>query len=84
MIEILEDGAAALAKLFGKTSKELGYPPELYELFSEQIARVFETSEMRDRNLAVLLLLDISESTKEFLKNTTTTVLSMERGAERT
>jgi uncharacterized protein YegL len=43
--------------------------------------RVFETSEMRDRNLAVLLLLDISESTKEFVKNTTTTVLSMERAA---
>ena len=43
--------------------------------------RVYETSEMRDRDLAVLVLLDISESTKEFVRNTTTTVLSMERAA---
>jgi nitric oxide reductase NorD protein len=43
--------------------------------------RVYETSEMRDRDLAVLVLLDISESTKEFVKSTTTTVLSMERAA---
>ena len=43
--------------------------------------RVYETSEMRDRDLAVLVLLDISESTKEFVKHTTTTVLSMERAA---
>lgn len=43
--------------------------------------RVYETSEMRDRDLAVLVLLDISESTKEFVRNTTTTVLSLERAA---
>ena len=43
--------------------------------------RVYETSEMRDRDLAVLVLLDISESTKEFVKHTTTTVLSVERAA---
>ena len=43
--------------------------------------RVYETSEMRDRDLTVLVLLDISESTKEFVKSTTTTVLSVERAA---
>ena len=43
--------------------------------------RVYETSEMRDRDLAVLVLLDASESTKEFVRNTTTTVLSVERAA---
>ena len=43
--------------------------------------RVYEISEMRDRDLAVLVLLDISESTKDFVKDTTTTVLAMERAA---
>lgn len=43
--------------------------------------RVYETSEMRDRDLVVLVLLDMSESTKEFVKHTTTTVLSVERAA---
>jgi nitric oxide reductase NorD protein len=43
--------------------------------------RVYETSEMRDRDLAVLVLLDISESTREFVKHTTTSVLSVERAA---
>jgi nitric oxide reductase activation protein len=43
--------------------------------------RVYEISEMRDRDLAVLVLLDISESTKDFVKDTTTTVLALERAA---
>jgi nitric oxide reductase NorD protein len=43
--------------------------------------RVYETSEMQDRDLSVLVLLDISESTKEFVKGTSTTILSVERAA---
>lgn len=43
--------------------------------------RVYETSELRDRDLSVLVLLDISESTKEPVKGTTTSVLSVERAA---
>jgi uncharacterized protein YegL len=44
-------------------------------------ARVYERSEMRSRDLSVLVLLDISESTKEFVKGTMTTVLSLEKTA---
>jgi nitric oxide reductase activation protein len=36
---------------------------------------------MQDRDLSVLVLLDISESTKEFVKGTSTTILSVERAA---
>jgi uncharacterized protein YegL len=42
-------------------------------------ARVYESSERRNRDLSVLVLLDISESTKEFVKGTSTTILSIER-----
>ncbi|HEX6120802.1 MAG TPA: nitric oxide reductase activation protein NorD, partial [Dongiaceae bacterium] len=52
-----------------------------YRLGISPDPRVYETSEMRDRDLAVLVLLDISESTREFVKHTTTTVLSVERAA---
>jgi nitric oxide reductase activation protein len=52
-----------------------------YRLRIAPDSRVYETSEMRDRDMAVLVLLDISESTKEFVRNTSTTVLSVERAA---
>jgi nitric oxide reductase NorD protein len=43
--------------------------------------RVYETSEMRFRDLSVLVLLDISESTKDLIKGTTRNVLTVERAA---
>lgn len=43
--------------------------------------RVYETSEMLSRDLSVLLLLDVSESTRDRVKDTNTTVLAMERAA---
>jgi nitric oxide reductase NorD protein len=52
-----------------------------YRLGISPDPRVYETSEMRDRDLSVLVLLDISESTKEFVKGTSITVLSVERAA---
>jgi uncharacterized protein with von Willebrand factor type A (vWA) domain len=43
--------------------------------------RVYEASMLKNRDLAVLLLLDISESTKDPIKGTTTSVISIERAA---
>lgn len=43
--------------------------------------RLYETSVMRSRDLSVLLLLDISESTRDRVKDTTTTVIALERAA---
>jgi len=43
--------------------------------------RVYETTQMLSRDLSVLLLLDISESTRDRVKDTNTTVLAMERAA---
>jgi nitric oxide reductase NorD protein len=43
--------------------------------------RVYETSEMRFRDLSVLVLLDVSESTKDLIKGTTRNVLTVERAA---
>lgn len=43
--------------------------------------RVYETRIMRSRDLSVSVLLDISESTRDRIKNTTTTVISVERAA---
>ncbi|MCB1379729.1 MAG: VWA domain-containing protein [Alphaproteobacteria bacterium] len=43
--------------------------------------RLYETSEMRARDLSVLLLLDVSESTRDRVRDTTTTVIAMERAA---
>jgi nitric oxide reductase activation protein len=43
--------------------------------------RVYETSEMLSRDLSVLLLLDVSESTRDRVKDTNTSVLAMERAA---
>lgn len=43
--------------------------------------RVYETSEMRFRDLSVLVLLDISESTKDLIKGTARSVLTVERAA---
>ena len=43
--------------------------------------RIYETSEMLSRDLSVLLLLDVSESTRDRVKDTTTTVLGLERAA---
>jgi len=43
--------------------------------------RVYETSELRFRDLSVLVLLDISESTKDQIKGTTCSVLTLERAA---
>lgn len=43
--------------------------------------RLFETSEMRSRDLSVLALLDISESTRDRVRDTTTTVIALERAA---
>jgi nitric oxide reductase NorD protein len=44
-------------------------------------ARVYETRTMRARDLSVLVLLDVSESTRDRIRDTTTTVLSVERAA---
>ncbi|WP_291846491.1 VWA domain-containing protein [Bradyrhizobium sp.] len=41
--------------------------------------RVYETTERRNRDLSVLVLLDISESTKDFVKGSSTTILTFER-----
>jgi nitric oxide reductase NorD protein len=43
--------------------------------------RVYETRAMRSRDLSVLVLLDISESTRDRIRDTTTTVLQVERAA---
>jgi hypothetical protein len=43
--------------------------------------RVYETSQLRFRDLSVLLLLDISESTKDQIKGTTRSILTVERAA---
>ncbi len=43
--------------------------------------RIYEVSEMRSRDLSVLALLDISESTRDRVKDTTTTVIALERAA---
>ena len=43
--------------------------------------RLYETKEMRSRDLSVLVLLDISESTRDRVKDTTTTVIALERAA---
>lgn len=43
--------------------------------------RVYETRVMRARDLAVSVLLDVSESTRDRIKDTTTTVISVERAA---
>jgi Mg-chelatase subunit ChlD len=43
--------------------------------------RVYETSELRFRDLSVLVLLDISESTKDQIKGTARSVLIVERAA---
>ena len=41
--------------------------------------RVYETTERRNRDLSVLVLLDISESTKDFVKGSSMTILNVER-----
>jgi hypothetical protein len=43
--------------------------------------RVYETSEMRARDLSVLVLLDASESTRDRVKDTAMTVMALERAA---
>jgi len=43
--------------------------------------RLYETNEMRSRDLSVLVLLDISESTRDRVKDTNTTVIALERAA---
>lgn len=43
--------------------------------------RLYETQETRARDLSVLVLLDISESTRDRVRDTTTTVLALERAA---
>jgi Mg-chelatase subunit ChlD len=42
---------------------------------------VFETRQMRSRDLSVLLLLDISESTRDRIRDTNMTVIALERAA---
>lgn len=49
-----------------------GLPPD---------TRLYETQEMRARDLSVLALLDISESTRDRVRDTTTTVIALERAA---
>lgn len=44
-------------------------------------SRIFESREMLSRDLSVLLLLDVSESTRDRVRDTNTTVLAMERAA---
>jgi len=41
--------------------------------------RIYETTERRNRDLSVLVLLDISESTRDFVKGSSTTILTFER-----
>lgn len=41
--------------------------------------RVYATTERPNRDLSVLVLLDISESTKDFVKGSSTTILTVER-----
>ena len=43
--------------------------------------RLYETTEMRSRDLSVLLLLDISESTRDRVKETNISVIALERAA---
>lgn len=43
--------------------------------------RVYETSVLRNRDLSILVLLDISESTKDIVRGTTTSVFALERAA---
>ncbi|HTN97283.1 MAG TPA: VWA domain-containing protein [Nordella sp.] len=43
--------------------------------------RLYETQEMRARDLSVLVLLDISESTRDRVRDTTTSILALERAA---
>lgn len=52
--------------------RRLGLPPE---------PRVYEVMERRNRDLSVLILLDVSESTNDFVRGSTTTVLTLERAA---
>jgi len=52
--------------------KRLGFSPD---------PNIYETRVMRARDLSVLLLLDISESTRDRVRDTTTTVLALERAA---
>lgn len=42
---------------------------------------VYEVRKLRSRDLSVLVLLDVSESTKDHIRGTTTSVLSVERAA---
>lgn len=44
-------------------------------------AKVYETSELRNRDLSILLLLDISESTKDYVAGSATSVFELERAA---
>lgn len=44
-------------------------------------ARVYESSALRQRDLSILVLLDISESTKDTIRGTATSVYSVERAA---
>jgi nitric oxide reductase NorD protein len=44
-------------------------------------SRLYETQEMRARDLSVLALIDISESTRDRVRDTTTTVIALERAA---
>lgn len=48
---------------------------------SQPEARVYETTVMRSRDLSVLVLLDISESTRDRIRDQTTTVIQVERVA---
>lgn len=43
--------------------------------------RIYETKEMQARDLSVLVLADISESTRDRVRDTTTTVIALERAA---
>ncbi len=43
--------------------------------------RVYESTTFRGRDLSILVLLDVSESTKDFVAGTTTTIFSLERAA---
>lgn len=52
--------------------RRLGYVPD---------PNIYETKVMRARDLSVLVLLDISESTRDRVRDTTTTVLALERAA---
>lgn len=52
--------------------RRLGHQPD---------SNIYETRVMRARDLSVLLLLDVSESTRDRVRDTTTTVLALERAA---